>query len=67
MRILLTIIVALSILLPSGCAKELCPGETRYQPFTRIQTSHRTTKKKAKPSMIFVTKSNSRDKRKPPK
>jgi hypothetical protein len=66
MRALLTIIVAVSMLLPSGCAKELCPGEIR-QPFTRIQTTQRATKKKAKPSMIFVTKSNSRDKRKPPK
>jgi hypothetical protein len=67
MRLPGMVMIAFVLLLGSSCAQETCPGETRGQAYSRIHTKQRYINKKAKPSLIFVSKSNNSHKRKPPK
>lgn len=67
MRLSGIVIISFLLLLMGSCAPEMCPGETRAQAYTRIHTKSRNINKMAKPSLIFVSKSNNSGKRKPPK
>jgi hypothetical protein len=67
MRLAGMVIISFVLLLMGSCAQETCPGDIKGQQFSRIHTKQRHINKKAKPSLIFVSKSNNSSKRKPPK
>ena len=68
MRIVQTIALALAMFLIAGCAQDLCPVEQQRtnQRFARIHHSSSDAMKKAKPSLISVTKSGKKKNGDPP-